>query len=195
MLPAQFSALCGVPVATVKCNLERIDFTAAPPDLVCAHGLLTRATTALQTMVDGMLPVMAQYSSPYGFSEGGEGDQQHEIPDDVALHRSDAQLLEDAAAAADVSSSSFSFSREFAKADIPGAHRKPRSNRPACAVRWDGSRGDWLDDDGNVALPPPMDDSEFCAELNGFGRVGGHGQGLLVAAAGEHIVDQTMLEI
>ena len=201
VLPRQFSALCGMPVTTLKCDLDRVDFKAAPPDLVCAHGLFDRASCALQTVAARFWPVMAQ--DPQSFHEGVRGGGplggEYEIPDDIELQRSDAaQPLGDATETA-----------ESRKADIPGPHLKPRSNRPSHAVRWDGSKGDWLDDDGHVALPPPMDDSEFCTELmynlaavggsagrcGALGRVAGHRLGPGHIGAGKSLVDQSLLEV
>ena len=201
VLPRQFSALCGMPVTTLKCDLDRVDFKAAPPDLVCVHGLLDRFSGALQTIAARFWPVMAQ--DPQSFYEGLRGGGalggEYEIPDDIDLQRSDAaQPIGNATATA-----------ETPKADIPGPYVKPRSNRPSHAVRWDGSKGDWLDDDGHVALPAPMDDSEFCNELmydlaavggsagrcGALGRVAGHRLGPGHIGAGESLVDQPMLEV
>ena len=154
-LPPQFSALCGVPVAMIKCDLAKIDCFASPADLASMSTLVSGVSTTVHAIAER-------------FSSGVLDPEQHEVPDDMALHRSTSQLLEEAEA------------NQFAKADIPGPHRKPRGKRPASAVRWDGDTGDWLDDDGNVALMPPMDDSNFTGDAD---------------TPGASIVDQTMLEI
>eukprot|EP01043_Picozoa_sp_COSAG02_P028151 COSAG02_NODE_1693_length_11290_cov_3.677777_2_plen_2809_part_00 len=191
VLPRQFSALCGMPVATLKFDLERVDFKAAPSDLACGHELLDRANRALQMIAARFWPVVAQDPQSFheGFHEGGALGEDHEIPDDIALQRADAaqQIGNPETAAADV----------MPKADIPGPHRKPRSNRPSHAVRWDGSKGDWLDDEGHVVLPPPLDDSEFCTDLMyNLAAIGGSTGALgRIVAAGEHLVDQSMLEV
>ena len=127
VLPAQFCSLCGFPATTVRCDLAKIDFTVSPLEMTTIQEAASSAQRAIVEIVGCFAPP--------------DADAQHEIPDELGV-------LANIDIVGPVPS---------AKADIPGPHAKPRGKRPDNAVRWDGTNGDWLDEDGQVTLLPPLD--------------------------------------